>query len=64
MVLGEDLELSYLWICKGELIYVDDSHDLQLLWDRISVPCTVRMRSTESCVKRSKTFSKCSHYFF
>ena len=53
MALGEDLELSYLWICKGELIYVDDSHDLQLLWDRISVPCTVRMRSTESYVKTS-----------
>ena len=52
MALGEDLELSYLCICKGELIYVDDSHDLQL-WDRISVPCTVRMRSTESYVKTS-----------
>ena len=50
MALGEDLELSYLCTCKGEVIYVDDSHDLQL-WDRISVPCTVRMYSTESCVK-------------
>ena len=50
MALGEDLQLSYLTIRKGELIYVDDSHDLQL-WDRISVPCTVRLRSTESCVK-------------
>ena len=50
MALGEDLELSNLYICKGEFIYVDDSHDLQL-WDRISGPCTVRMRSTESYVK-------------
>ena len=41
---------SYLRICKGEFIYVDESHYLQL-WDRIFVPCALRMRSDKFCVK-------------
>ena len=42
--IGEDSELSYLYLCKGELIYVDESHYLQL-WNKIFVPCAVRMRA-------------------
>ena len=31
-------------------LYVYESLDLHM-WDRIPVPCALRMRSTESCVK-------------
>ena len=37
-------------VCKGELIYVDEGYGLDM-WDRISVPCALRMRSNKFCVK-------------
>ena len=46
----EVLKPSYLHLCKSEIIYVDERLDLHL-WDRISVPCALRMRSNKSCVK-------------
>ena len=46
----EDSELSYFLVCKGELIYVDEGYGLDM-WDRISVPCALRMRSNKFCVK-------------
>ena len=52
----EDSELRYVLLCKGEVIYVDEGLSSHL-WDRISVPCALcirsalRMRTSACCVK-------------